>query len=95
MLVPETLKELKGLGAELALKIIQKNSFVLAKSPGKDADAAIVNIAKKNQKEMLGLRKASSDIFLYRWLDARWALFRKDSAVFEEGNEQDHEIWNA
>lgn len=49
VIIPEqVIKELKGLGAELALKIIEKNKFKLIKVPGKDADKAIVSFSKKN-----------------------------------------------
>ncbi len=48
-IIPEqVIRELKGLGAELALEIIQKNEFKRIKIPGKDADSAIIKLAKKN-----------------------------------------------
>ena len=54
VLIPEqTLKELRGLGKELALKIIDKNKFEEIKISGKDADAAIVNYAKKNPEAIV------------------------------------------
>ena len=47
--IPEqVLRELEGLGAKLASKIISINSFELIKIPGRDADIAIINFAKKN-----------------------------------------------
>ncbi len=42
----QTISELKGLGADTALKIIEKNEFKILDVPGKDADAAILKIAK-------------------------------------------------
>ena len=47
--IPEqTIRELRGLGAELALEIIQKNNFKLVKIPGKNADSAILKFSKEN-----------------------------------------------
>ena len=49
ILIPEqTIRELEGLGANLALSIIEMHDFELIKIPGKDADSAIVNFARKN-----------------------------------------------
>ncbi len=49
IVIPEqAIKELKGLGAELALKIIQKNRFKLVHLLGRDADSAIIKFAKEN-----------------------------------------------
>ncbi len=49
ILVPEqVIKELKGLGAELALRILDKNEFEKLEISGKDADIAIINFANKN-----------------------------------------------
>ncbi len=49
IVIPEqTIRELKGLGANLALKILEKNEFTLVSIPGKDADSAIINFAKEN-----------------------------------------------
>lgn len=48
-LIPEqTIKELKGLGAELALEILKKNEFRIVKIPGRDADSAIIRFAREN-----------------------------------------------
>ena len=44
----QTLKELRGLGADAALKIISQNEFETMNIPGKDADTAILKIAKKD-----------------------------------------------
>ena len=44
----QTLKELKGLGADTALKIISQNEFETINAPGKDADTAILKIAKED-----------------------------------------------
>ncbi|MEK6847635.1 MAG: hypothetical protein AABX50_00745 [Nanoarchaeota archaeon] len=63
IVIPEqVIRELKGLGAGLALKIIQQNKFDLIKIPGKDADSAIINFAKENPAAVvatldLGLKK--------------------------------------
>jgi len=47
--IPEqTIRESKGLGAGLALEIIQKNEFKLIKIPGRDADSAIIRFAREN-----------------------------------------------
>ena len=62
-IIPEqVLSELAGLGVELALKIINMNNFELAKIPGKDADAAIINFTKENPEVIVatldkGLKK--------------------------------------
>ncbi|MCX6749383.1 MAG: hypothetical protein NTW17_01395 [Candidatus Pacearchaeota archaeon] len=49
IVIPEqTIKELKGLGAELALKIIEKNKFKLINVLGRNADNAIIKFAKEN-----------------------------------------------
>ena len=49
ILIPEqTIDELMGLGAQLALDIIEKNKYNLIKISGKDADAAIIKFAKEN-----------------------------------------------
>lgn len=48
ILIPEqTIKELKGLNANLALKIIEGNEFNRVNVPGKDADAAIIKFSEK------------------------------------------------
>ena len=63
ILIPEqTIDELMGLGAQLALNIIQKHKFQMVKIKGKDADAAIINFAKENPKVIVatldsGLKK--------------------------------------
>ncbi len=63
ILIPEqVIRELKGLGAELALKILQENEFELIKIQGKDADRAIIKFAKKNPEAIVatldaGLKK--------------------------------------
>jgi rRNA-processing protein FCF1 len=44
----QAISELKGLGANIALKIIEMNDFTMANAPGKDADEAILKLAKKN-----------------------------------------------
>ena len=62
-IIPEqVLRELGGLGAKLALKIINMNNFELLKIAGRDADAAIINFAKKNPQVIVatldqGLKK--------------------------------------
>lgn len=49
ILVPEqAIKELNGLGAELALRILDKNKIEILKISGKDADSAIINFAREN-----------------------------------------------
>ena len=49
VVIPEqVIRELEGLGAELALKIMGMHKFKLIKIEGKDADAAIIKFAKKN-----------------------------------------------
>ena len=44
----QTINELKGLGADAALRIIEKSEFEEINVSGKDADAAILKIAKEN-----------------------------------------------
>ena len=49
IIIPEqTIDELTGLGAQAALNILEANEFEMVKVPGKDADEAILRIAKKN-----------------------------------------------
>lgn len=65
ILVPQqALKELKGLGAKLALKVLEKNkdAFKVVKIQGKDADAAIIALAQQNPQAVVatldaGLKK--------------------------------------
>lgn len=48
-LVPlQALQELSGLGADTALKVLEKNDFEVVAVKGKDADSAIIKIARKN-----------------------------------------------
>ncbi len=49
----QVIDELMGLGAQLALNILEKNKFTLIKMPGKDADSAIINFARKNPKAIV------------------------------------------
>ncbi len=50
IIIPEqTIDELMGLGAQLALNILEKHKFELLKIPEKDADAAIISYAAKNK----------------------------------------------
>jgi rRNA-processing protein FCF1 len=49
----QTIKELEGLGAETALKIIKKNEFETINKSGKDADTAILKIAKENPSAII------------------------------------------
>lgn len=46
----QTIKELKGLGSKLELKIVEKNSgnFEIKNYLGKDADSAIVKMSEEN-----------------------------------------------
>jgi rRNA-processing protein FCF1 len=54
IIVPEqVIRELKGLWAELALEIISKNKYELIKIPGKDADSAIAQFARKNPEAIV------------------------------------------
>ena|SRR3990172_6415050 len=49
VMIPEqAIDELMGLGAQAALNILEANEFEMVKVPGKDADEAILKIAKKN-----------------------------------------------
>lgn len=58
----QTITELKGLGADTALKIIEQNEFETVNVPGKDADQAILKIARKDRHAIIatldeGLKK--------------------------------------
>ena len=54
VLIPQqVINELEGLGENLALNILEKEKFDLVSIPGKDADAAIVNFAKKDPKAVV------------------------------------------
>jgi rRNA-processing protein FCF1 len=63
VLIPQqVIRELKWLGADLALEIINKNDFRLIKIPGKDADSAIIKFAGENPQSVVatldtGLKK--------------------------------------
>lgn len=49
ILIPlQAIRELEGLGADTALKILDKNEFDPIAIQGKDADTAILKIAKKD-----------------------------------------------
>ena len=52
--IPEqTIDELMGLGAQLALKILGKHKFHLIKIKGKNADTAIIKFAKENPEAIV------------------------------------------
>ncbi len=54
VVIPEqTIDELMGLGAQVALHVLEKHTFDLVKLPGKDADAAIIAFAKKNPQAIV------------------------------------------
>jgi len=58
----QTIDELMGLGAQLALNILGKHRFHLVKVPGKDADSAIIKFARENPEAIVatldaGLKK--------------------------------------
>lgn len=54
IIIPEqTIDELMGLGSQTALNILGKSRFELVKVPGKDADAAIIKIAKQNPEAII------------------------------------------
>ena len=63
VLIPcQAIDELIGLGADIALKILENNKFRLIREKGKDADGAILKIAKKNPSAVVatldcGLKK--------------------------------------
>jgi rRNA-processing protein FCF1 len=63
IIVPkQVIQELKGLGAKLALKIMEKNKFQILGIEGRDADNAIISFAKKNPRAVVatldaGLKK--------------------------------------
>ena len=49
ILIPDlVMRELKGLKADLALKILKSHKFKLIKIKGKNTDRAIINYAKEN-----------------------------------------------
>ena len=49
----QAIDELMGLGAQLALNILEKHKFQIVKLPGKDADSAIIAFAKKNKEAIV------------------------------------------
>ena len=49
----QAIDELMGLGAQLALKILEKRKFKVVKLPGKDADTAIINFSKENPESVV------------------------------------------
>ena len=52
--IPEqAIDELMGLGAQLALNILEKHKFKIIKVPGKDADTAIIKFAKENPEAIV------------------------------------------
>ncbi|MEX2017565.1 MAG: hypothetical protein WD876_03770 [Candidatus Pacearchaeota archaeon] len=49
ILIPsQVIAELKGLGAETALKLLEKNDFDMVKISGKETDNSIITYAKKH-----------------------------------------------
>ena len=63
ILIPDqAIDELMGLGAQLALNILEKKRFHLVKIPSKDADTAILKFARENPQSVVatldaGLKK--------------------------------------
>ena len=49
----QAIDELMGLGAQLALNILEKHKFKVVKLPGKDADTAILNFARENPEAIV------------------------------------------
>ena len=78
VIIPEqAIKELEGLGAKLALKILNLNSFKIVKFPGKDADTAIINFAKKNPKALV----ATLDQGMMKKLKNRKMIIRQKKKI--------------
>ena len=69
----QTIDELRGLGEQLTLKILEKKKFTLAKFPGKDADTAIIAFAKKNPEAIV----ATLDRGLQKKLKNRKMIIRQ------------------
>ena len=77
-LIPEqTIKELKGLGAELALEILKKNEFRVVKVPGRDADSAIIRFARKNPEAIV----ATLDAGLKKKIKNRKMIIRQKKKI--------------
>lgn len=63
IIVPkQVIRELKGLGDKLALKIMEKNKFQIPEIEGRNVDNAIISFAKKNPRVVVatldaGLKK--------------------------------------
>jgi len=54
IIIPDqTIDELMGLGAKLALKILEKRKFKVVKLSGKDADTAIINFSRENPEAVV------------------------------------------
>ena len=53
MVPKQVIRELKGLGNKLSLKIMEKNKFEIIEIEGKDADNAIISFAKKNPRAVV------------------------------------------
>jgi rRNA-processing protein FCF1 len=78
ILIPDQVfKELKGLGAELALKIVRSNKFKLVSFPGKDADSAILKFANKNPMAVV----ATLDAGLKKKLKNRKMIIRQRKKI--------------
>lgn len=78
VLIPDqTIDELMGLGAQLALHILEKHKFHLIKVPGKDADAAIINFAKKNPKAIV----ATLDVGLQKKFKNKKMIIRQRKKI--------------
>ncbi|MDP3991934.1 MAG: hypothetical protein U1B79_01325 [Candidatus Pacearchaeota archaeon] len=76
--IPEqTIRELKGLGAELALEIMRKNEFKLIKIPGKDADSAIIRFARENPTAIV----ATLDAGLKKKIKNRKMIIRQKKKI--------------
>jgi len=76
--IPEqTIDELMGLGAQLALNIVQQHKFTLIKISGKDADTAIINFSKKNPSAFV----ATLDVGLKKKILNRKVIIRGKKKV--------------
>ena len=73
----QAIDELMGLGAQLALHILEKHKFNLVTLPGKDADIAIIAFAKKNPEAIV----ATLDQGLQKKLKNRKMIIRQTKKI--------------
>ena len=73
----QVIDELMGLGAQVALNILEKHKFQLVKTHGKDADSAIIAFGKKNSEAIV----ATLDRALQKKIKNRKMIIRQRKKI--------------